>query len=579
MITRQNLLYLSVALLALLPACSSDQAPQGISAGVRPGESLAQSFPGQNILKLRSRIVYERVRSLTDAAGLNPRVATDGAPARFVDVLALDTAGAEIQTAPCATDESGRFELSVPRGVPFRVAVLASTNNSGGRANIEVRDPATAQRFGVTIGDVKTGGPLSFDPRFGTAEIELPAIQATPSSSPPLVTDRPAAAFHILDTCVSVAEEVRKALGIGLPLLTVFWAPDNTVGSFFTESNAPFGPSIFLLGGDPTQDDTDDVDASVIAHEFGHFVSFAALRDSSRGGIHSGGIVLYPSLAFSEGSANALSGMVLNQAAYVDTTAALNNPRFLVVNLENRINSQLGGAVNTLRGIRDEDSVGEVCWDIVDGTDGRVDADGDVAKVDLGGYLKALASLRNQQVYVSLEDLLQALVDTSAIAQATLTTVLSSPENQQISFPPTGTDVFPTRIAVGGLANDTCQTDTTNVGVDVSNRYFQVTLAAPTAVTFRMTLTAAVNGSGANSENIDMFVRTVDNQLARDVNGVVLTPEPGQDGVLVESTGSHTLAPGVYVIEITGRTVDATGNFNNATSGVDVPYRLEVTSP
>lgn len=584
MVTRQHLLYLVISVLVMLPACSSgDKAPQGINAGIKPGESFVQFFPGQDELRFRSTITFERLRAVSDPAGLTPRAARDTAPARFVDVVALSAVtSAEIQITPCSTGADGSFELVVPRGIPFRVAVLASTRNSGGRVNLELRDPTTNQRMAVAIGD-PTGAPFSFDTRFATAQIELPPISVSPNSSPPSVTDRPASAFHILDTCVTAAEEVRAALGISLPLLTIFWAADSTLGSFFLEQADPFGPSLFVLGGDAFIDNIDDFDASVITHEFGHFVAFAALHDSSLGGSHGASDVVYPSLAFSEGFANAFSGMVLNQAAYVDAAFVLTTPDFFLVNLENRTNSIPVGSIGNQRGIRSEFTVGELAWDIVDGTGGRVSSDGDGVSVEFGAYLRALASLRNRPVYVSVNDALQALTDTGAAPQAALTTLLTAPENQQLTFPPAGADVFPTRLNVPDVRVDTCQTrgniDSQNSSLDVSNRYFQFTLAAQTAVTVRMTLLfPTLDGTGASSENIDMFVRNTDNTFARDVNGVQLTQNPGPEA-LVETTGSRILAPGTYVVEVRGRTTDATGAFSNSSGGNDIPYRREVTSP
>ena len=66
--------------------------------------------------------------------------------------------------------------------------------------------------------------------------------------------------------------------------------------------------------------DTDEYDASVIAHEWGHYYQSAFSRDDSPGGAHSGGDRLDRRVAFSEGWGNAWSGIALARSNYTDSS-------------------------------------------------------------------------------------------------------------------------------------------------------------------------------------------------------------------------------------------------------------------
>jgi len=114
-----------------------------------------------------------------------------------------------------------------------------------------------------------------------------------------------------------------------LPPLDVYWstlntavAGDVTLGqigttSYFTASE--FGPpaGIYVLGDDNL--DTDEYDQHVMVHEFQHFLEDSITRTESPDGDHSINERLDLRLEFSEGFANAFSGMVLNDPIYRDS--------------------------------------------------------------------------------------------------------------------------------------------------------------------------------------------------------------------------------------------------------------------
>lgn len=582
MIGHPGLRAAAAALLAitLLCACSKEGGP-GFNAAVRPGEDPAQSFPEAAILTVAGRVTYQQLRSRSDASARVPSVSLTSAPARFVDLVALEAGtGAEIQLVPVATGADGAFSMQVPRGRVFRIGALSSTRNTGGRVNILVRDFVSLERFMVVFDNPDTGQPFAVEQRLGRVEVLEPFfIALEPDSSPPAVGDRPAAVFHILDSALDVSEAVRAATGFPPPLVTLFWNATSTFGSFFAPDVPGFGPSVFLLGGDSALDNSDDQDPSVIRHEYGHAITAALSLDSSRGGAHGPDDTLYPSLAYSEGLANFFSAAVAGVAALVDSAAPRAGvPALFLLNLEDRRLSS--DAITAARGIRSEFTVGEVLWDLVDGTEGRADADFDGVALPLAAFFNAYTGLRGEAVYASLIDLLQSLVNTGVAPAATVTALLAAPENQQLSFPPVGADIFPARLTLPASVTDTCQTrgldDPTSDGVDVSSRFFQFTLGAAAPVTLRMTLLGGAAGTSATSTNIDLVLRNLDNTLARDTAGNTLTLEPGPQAAVELAAG--TLAAGAYIVEITGRPSDAAGNFVNDDTA-DVTYRLDVTSP
>jgi hypothetical protein len=108
--------------------------------------------------------------------------------------------------------------------------------------------------------------------------------------------------------------------GAEFPELSVYWSPTN-IGAGNGESDAEIalgqirhqplpgarqgqgtGYQLYLLG--KPDNDTDENDSHVIAHEFGHYLQAAFSRDDSAGGTHEDGDVLDIRVAFSEGWGN-----------------------------------------------------------------------------------------------------------------------------------------------------------------------------------------------------------------------------------------------------------------------------------
>lgn len=566
--------------LGLLSACSRAPGP-GINAATRPGENQSQTFPEANTLQVTGRLIYERKDFFTDATGQHPSLRHDDAPIRLADVVAIDaTTNQQLQFQAGSSDFNGRFTISLPRGHKFLLGVIASTLSSRGRANIVVRDVLTGDLFMALFTDPATGGPFSVDPRNEFFEVPTPLrVALTPNNSPPSPADRPAAPFHIMDSALDESEVIRNAGGNAPPLVTFLWNATSNVGSFFETNVPPFGPAIFLLGGDTLFDNTDDQDVSVIRHEYGHSVANAFSKDASLGGAHGSNDVLYPSLAYSEGFADFISGVVGQSPAYTDSVGPDNPaPFFFVLNLEDPTLSTVPEVGP--RTIRRESTVFQLLWRTVAGANGLPDLNADGLAVPFASFFRGFIALRNQLVYPSLEDLLKSLVATGAVTNAQVQALLTQAPVASITFPPSGTDVFPTPVAIPGTLTDACRTiattDVVNDGIDAATRIFSVTVPTTETVTFKLTL-LGVPGTNASGTNVDMNVRQLDNTFADATANFQLTQAPGPQ--TVTQTASGTLAPATYIVEITGRPFDpVTGAFTNK-SGQMVNYRLDVTSP
>ena len=93
--------------------------------------------------------------------------------------------------------------------------------------------------------------------------------------------------------------------------------------------------------------DTDEYDESVIIHEWGHYLQTILSRDDSIGGPHGSGDLLDMRVAFSEGWANAYSGLASNRDVYSDTSGRNQGDGF-TLSLESELTTVNEGAAQRL---------------------------------------------------------------------------------------------------------------------------------------------------------------------------------------------------------------------------------------
>jgi hypothetical protein len=223
-------------------------------------------------------------------------------PSRGVLVQALN-AGTTTVIATTSTDGSGNYSLQVPSVTNVQIRAVARL----------VRDNSQPlPRYDVRVQNGTSSGvePYSYtDSAFNssggtTRNVDIPLnIDSTGQAT----GTRASGPFAILDTIYQGIQLVLSASPtLNFPALIVDWG-SQTQGTFYT--GAP--PQRIALLSDLLSD-TDEFDAHVVAHEFGHYVEHNFSRSDSIGGPHAVGDKLDIRVAFGEGFGYAFAAMVLD---------------------------------------------------------------------------------------------------------------------------------------------------------------------------------------------------------------------------------------------------------------------------
>ena len=254
----------------------------------------------------------------------------------YKSLLQKPVRGASIQAisgstviATATTSEQGAYTFNVPAGSTFFIRLRAELVNTQGSAtwSIAVKDN-TAGNALWAVDDV----PQSV----GTANISRSISAGSGWSGSSYSGARSAGPFAILDTVYAGLQLVTSAQSAALfPPLTIYWSPNNIstrgslaigeIGTTFFSTAPQTSTSanglvrfIYVLGRQ--DNDTDEYDSAIIAHEFGHYLESAFGKTNSFGGPHGPLDKLDATLAFSEGWGNAWSGMVRDSAIYADSS-------------------------------------------------------------------------------------------------------------------------------------------------------------------------------------------------------------------------------------------------------------------
>ncbi len=243
-------------------------------------------------------------------------------PVRGATVEIINAASTVLATA--TTDASGAYSVSVPSNTDLRVRVRAQITQSGGGANwdVTVRDNTQSDAIYSMESALFASGASAL-----ARDIHAPSGWGGSSYT----ALRVAAPFAVLDTIYAAQAKVLSvASGTAFPPLRVFWSVNNLpargdrtqgqIGTTSFVSGSSSGRAIYVLGKENV--DTDEYDASVVAHEWGHYYQSAFSRDDSPGGSHSTSQRLDRRLAFSEGWGNAWSGIALERGNYTDSVGS-----------------------------------------------------------------------------------------------------------------------------------------------------------------------------------------------------------------------------------------------------------------
>ena len=301
---------LAAVALSLLAACGGGG---GGGGGLAALGALGAS--GAINVTLSGVITYE---SVPNPAGALVYGGITQKPVRGAVVEVLNSSSSVIATT--STDASGGYSVSVPSStsVVVRVKAQLSQAGSGPSWDVTVRDNTQSNAiYAMETPAFSTGVAAS------TRSVNAPSGWTGNGYG----AARVAAPFAVLDTIYATQAKVLSvAPSTAFPALQVFWSANNvpadgdpTLGqigtTFFT--NTSTGRAIYVLGKENV--DTDEYDASVIAHEWGHYYQSAFSRDDSPGGSHSMPDLLDRRVAFSEGWGNAWSGIALARSNYTDS--------------------------------------------------------------------------------------------------------------------------------------------------------------------------------------------------------------------------------------------------------------------
>jgi len=462
-----------VAAALLLLLAGGCGAAGGGGGGAKPAGPCGSG--GGPLITVSGQVHY--VRLVLGAGGIGP--ATQTRPARFIDVEVREPGGGAC-FGRTSTDATGAYSLVVdpPAGSSIEVLALSRT----------LADP---QRDVF----VHEANPPFYDSHSETDVYQYASAPFTATTTSVGITvpytggpaNRPAIGFGLADTLITCWDEARAALGAVLPRCHAYTRLGNNFTLGQTSYYSPGVRALAFLGGStglPDNSDTDYFDDAVVAHEFMHFLNRNVGYAMSRGGAH-GGELLEPNFAWSEGLATGFGCLLLRDPEYVDSTST-NGGLLFRWNIENITAGQSDNGT-----IGDEASVSEIVYDLGDGGAGPSDGDADGVNVPYSALLAALASMDPQTdaPYVGL--FLDRVVAMSALTAGDMASFLGGPpEDQQISYPLAGGDVWPTAIGIGGMATGTCDATVPNPCRGyLASRWFQLTLATAQVVTIDLSIT------------------------------------------------------------------------------------------
>lgn len=276
--------------------------------------------------------------------GLN-YAATELRPIRGATVQLVEVEGGRVLDSTAATADGSYALHSAPGGRVFVRVRAELQSRDGSIQDVEVRDNTAAVHRPLVERPlyVLDGSPFVVE----EAGMERHLIARSGWDGTAYSGARAAAPFAILDSVYRAMALVRQAdPQAEFPALDVFWSPDNSTaassagfderigkGQIGTSFYSPAHSAIFLLGR--ADQDTEEFDSHVIIHEWAHYFEQAFSRSDSPGGAHSLDEALDKRLAFSEGMATALSGMVLESSFYCDTSGPGQGNGFRI-DLDNR---------------------------------------------------------------------------------------------------------------------------------------------------------------------------------------------------------------------------------------------------
>lgn len=364
----------------------------GSSTGGASAATPTAPSPGASPVTLTGTATFDRVPFAGAAGNGLDFTRVVAAPARGVTIEAIAASGQSV-LATTTSDSAGQYSLSVPAGTDLFLRMKAELRRSGSPSwLVSVRDNTAGDAlYAVDTGSFNSGSaPLTRNIHAATGWTAGTGYTGTRAAAPIAILDTIWQAMQLVLTAEPTAT---------FPELKAYWSPRNVpctpgasgfcdstaaarargeIGTSFYASIASQGASVYVLGS--ADNDSDEFDQHVLAHEWGHYYQDNFSRDDSIGGPHSTGERLDLRVAFSEGWGNAFAGMVRGDPVYRDSFGAQQHSDF-AIDVENN-------AV-TFPGWFSEASVQSIFYDLFDSTNDGADT------VSLG-FAPIHAAMRNE---------------------------------------------------------------------------------------------------------------------------------------------------------------------------------------
>jgi hypothetical protein len=461
-------------------------------------------------------------------------------PARAVLVDAVDNSNQAI-LATATTDNAGSFSLSVPAAINVFVRVRAQMRDTGAQPawDFSVVDNDGALDFAASKPLYVLDSSI-FNSGVSGVIVDLHAASGWDPTLRFYSTERSAAPFAILNVIYDAWQITLDAdPGVLLKALRINWSPRNSLASNSIQGTFFANEEMFVLGSE--EQDTDEYDQHVIAHEFGHYLEDAVSRTDSVGGPHSLAENLDGRVALSEGWGNAFSAMVTGDENYQDSCCLGQSSAAVDFSLED--NCQLQGQS---MGWYSECSVGSLLYDFFDPPPGEVE---DTINTGFGPIYDVLAGdLATSPALTTVFSFVQFLKTVSPANGAAIDTLLQGQNIQsaaQDEFGAAETDdggnpdalpVYREGLTVGGAALNVCSNNTSGEFNKLGNRiYVRFTIDGTAEYNIRAMTTDSVAGSSPDPD----FTLFLSGFLAEGLSA------PAIDETLLTS-----LDAGEYVLEV-----------------------------
>jgi hypothetical protein len=461
--------------------------------------STADNLPIQNIA---GQAFYQKIDVTDTGLDLDHPVMV---PVRNARVEVISRSKQSV-VAVSETDQHGHFDVPAPV-----------------ESDLAVRVTSRLRDFGLRVSD-------------NTNQNSTYSISSNPGSGRNLlITDRSriSGAFNILEMVQRANETIRTAdPSIDPPPLTIYWSTRNSrkignvaLGQIGTSYFNVANNTAYILGD--RNDDSDEFDDSVIAHEYGHLLASKFSRDDSPGGESHIGDILDPRVAWSEGWANFFSSAVRNDPVWRDSNGP-NGSNVYRFDLSEKV-----PAADT-PGYWSETSVGTLLWELYQGSDLTRNTRYSFAQI-----WDAFTDMREDHLVYLPYFLEHFVANNPSSADAVQSVAQFRSIDFRANVKPSVTMPFPRPITgnVAGGYVDSAASHRTNL-MQSSHYWSFATSGGP--VSIRMDR-AATAGAGNNANALDLFLLDMNGRIIdRSNRGLNGQPEPM----------SVRLPAGTYVIEV-----------------------------